>query len=697
MKQGYKKLFDIKYNNKIFTIFLAPDNRKAFLEKGEDGKYLYPTLEDFKVLNDIYNNHNPLVFNDIHDYFFKEKVRLVSGIMAVVVSGNIIADVLHNYQVEQVTDEYVTLVIDDSIKVASRTFSDVADLDKILGYKTVSKEQVFEAIDNNSNLGEEYKNIARNLVDKVLEVEPDFDLQIFYENIKDLEVVELTLEEEKTVLGENVAANYNSYYNRINLSSSATLGTIYHEFVHAMQSCCFALKDGSYIFRLNNNVGLNEAMNNKIVSKIIPKSTYYNEGIILDYLLSFTDYSIADYNKYGIDELVVRLQKEYPEVDFNYISNFVNAISDTENNLPYSLDLNECPDFLDEVFKLALASVNLDGNVYEPFVNFAKLLQNNQETFNVYLEKYNNHLQDFGYKDIITVNKLNDLVGEYDFYNYVAIYNHKPYLAYYVGDDGNRARVFLIRDGKMMESSVEVLKDDVYFIPNMDDYIKTNYLKYSSIYNTQEFWDNLITENNLIDRMKYEKVPVYWNGEFLGEEYLADLQVGIEKVDGKINFSLIKKSDPIEIGGTMLRWPLLDYLALYQLNGDKLELADVFNEAYLKYEEQKCDIFKDIILKDDKILVMPKCIMLVEDEIYTSIGYFDIILEDGMLSFPLLEFSQEFDSSINVKFGLYDVLYYYDLLDENERFYYFSMEELIDIVTKYINEYYLQISSNISR
>lgn len=48
MKKIYQRLFNITYNNKIFTIFLADNNRKTFLEL-KDNNFIYPTYEDFFI------------------------------------------------------------------------------------------------------------------------------------------------------------------------------------------------------------------------------------------------------------------------------------------------------------------------------------------------------------------------------------------------------------------------------------------------------------------------------------------------------------------------------------------------------------------------------------------------------------------------------------------------------------------------
>ena len=94
MNTTYKKLFDIKYHNKTFTIFIDDNHRRTFLEKNDLGEYIYPTLEDFKALNNIYNIHNPLIEYDLRKYFFKEKVRLTSGVLAITLLATTLGDAL---------------------------------------------------------------------------------------------------------------------------------------------------------------------------------------------------------------------------------------------------------------------------------------------------------------------------------------------------------------------------------------------------------------------------------------------------------------------------------------------------------------------------------------------------------------------------------------------------------------------------
>ena len=76
----YKYLFDINYNNKVFSIFLGDNNHKAFLEI-KNNKYYYPLYDDFLYLNKKFNEHNYVSFK-INKFNFKEKVMIKSTAVA---------------------------------------------------------------------------------------------------------------------------------------------------------------------------------------------------------------------------------------------------------------------------------------------------------------------------------------------------------------------------------------------------------------------------------------------------------------------------------------------------------------------------------------------------------------------------------------------------------------------------------------
>ena len=577
MNIEHRKLFDIKYNNKTFTLFMADNRRIFFLEKGSDGKYDYPLFEDFKALDAIYNINNPFIYYSNKGVFFKERVRITSGVLAFVLTVGTITGAygrMHEIIFNEDTNE-VKIVYNNDFYIG-KTFADTSYLDEVLGYKSVSKEQIFEAIDNNANLSEEYKVLARNLVNRYLEEVPNADLRIFYENIKTLKIVELDASESEAVLGENVAGNYNSLDNQINLKNDATAPVIYHELFHTTQSFCYKLGGRKIVYRSDNSDALNEAMNNKITSLIIKPYSYINEGLVLDYLLSFVNFSLEDYNKYGIDELISRIKSKYPEVNVDYIVSFTNAMMQTEITTGNDIVLAENTDFLDELFDIALASIDLNGNVYEPFVNFAKLLENNEDVIDRYLEKYNAYLRDLNYQDIITNGDLEEICNIYANCNRVAAYDGKSYLSSVVENKEN-TQVYIVR-GTNFELVDQVLSRS---ISNMPVYIKLNYLKYKSLYSTQEFWDKMIAENHLLDDYIYKTLSIYLNGELIAEDYLRAYDVGINKDEnGNITYNLVRKdsTDSLNYYTTI---DLLTYLTFYPIE-DKVELSYVFIDSYLR-------------------------------------------------------------------------------------------------------------------
>lgn len=127
----YQVLFTIEYKNKIFTIFNTTYNRKTFLELNAEGKYIYPTIEDFIELHNIYNRkrdelYEIKLFNNNKNTViaplkprtrvtFKEKVRdaargIVCSVLVVALTVGL-APSLFNL-------EFVLTKENDSIKIA---------------------------------------------------------------------------------------------------------------------------------------------------------------------------------------------------------------------------------------------------------------------------------------------------------------------------------------------------------------------------------------------------------------------------------------------------------------------------------------------------------------------------------------------------------------------------------------------------
>ncbi|MCH5167172.1 MAG: hypothetical protein J1F35_04680 [Erysipelotrichales bacterium] len=65
MKYTYKKIRKVKYNNKLFQIFIRDDNKLTFLKINNDNEelsYEYPTAQEFLHLNSLFNITNGIKF-----------------------------------------------------------------------------------------------------------------------------------------------------------------------------------------------------------------------------------------------------------------------------------------------------------------------------------------------------------------------------------------------------------------------------------------------------------------------------------------------------------------------------------------------------------------------------------------------------------------------------------------------------------
>ena len=688
----YRKLFDIKYNNKTFTLFLGKDKRIAFLEKRESGKYFYPTFEDFKVLNNIFNVHNPFIFYSSKKAFFKEKILLAGGILAVVMSVVPMFGIDAEYKVDE--EQGIVYVTPTNTNYEYKTFTNTADLDEILGYTSVSREEIMEAINNNPNLSEDYKILVRNLVNKYLEVVPNADLRIFYENIKTLKIIEVPEEKVQEVIEENAVGSYNSYENQISLKDEISLETIYHELAHVIESYCKILDNNVMLLRSSENRALNEAMNTKIVELLTSDSSYYYEKAVLNYLLSFVDYTLEDYNKYGIDELINRLKDKYPNIDYDDLTFRINVFSSWGKYLDAGMSLEADKSLLDELFNLALASINLDGYVYEPFINFVKLLNNNQELKDSYFEQYNNYLLSLNYTDIITLDELNEIGNKYqDFYD-VSYYQNELYLTNVYTDEHSNEIIQIVH-GNQIET-IDAVDAFPNVKSNINKAIRLNYLKYKDIYGTQDFWRKMFEENDLVCEHDYKKISIYLNGSFITEDYVNNLEVMISKDEfGNMVYNLAKKDNP-NTKEYLYKANLGDYVNFYNFD-DKLELSYVFNDYYLKQAISK-GAFPNVILTNKKIIFLTDYTLYVTDEDkYYPIDECYLINDNGKISIPQLDIEIDRELPSNNPINLLEVIKNIESSREDVFLYRYSKYMVNYWINKYLDSYILSEKTNLSR
>ena len=290
MTNIYKKLFNINYNNKTFTIFLDKYGRRTFLEVSNEGKYKYPTIDDFIYLHKIYNERNPFVsYYDIGDKLpvykpqkvtFKEGVLDLTKFISVVLAGVIGFNSFVSFELRKNNDKDVLEVKPTYI---NNCFDDAKTLDSYLGIDNVSEEDLIEVINNNPNLDDMYKEKAIMLAQHIKKEHPNTDNRIFYDNMKSIEVYDLENNDEN----KNIAGLYNSYLNIIKVKKQNILKessnqysdsfedeVILHEFAHAYHCWANNTQNQGYIYR-SEKIGysLDEAMTNKVIEGLFIYST----------------------------------------------------------------------------------------------------------------------------------------------------------------------------------------------------------------------------------------------------------------------------------------------------------------------------------------------------------------------------------------------------------------------------------------
>lgn len=412
-KMVYQTLFDIRFNNKFFTVFIDKFNRRTFLEIDKSGKYIYPTLEDFTMLHRIYNERNIFVmyaskyydsiYNKIPDHpnarkmTFKEYVRITTGatacVLAGILIGNSLSSVLFGRQLELVREENNLIVTANYVSEA--LIDNPNELDNILDYKSISKEDVINVINSNENLNDYYKNGIITFLEHIVSKYPNTDMRIFYENMKSL-----TINEVESDLLPYAAGQYNVIENKITISKDYFLNdeVLYHELAHAYHN----LHIGGMMpkYRVETfGYSLEEAMTNKMIEGLVEDPYSYNkEGRVLDYLSSCVQFDYYDYENYGVSKLIELLKTKYPEVDINYIITSLDSMHDTEANTGEFMTLEENKYLLDEIFNICIHNIDINDrtmDVYQPFRDFLKSFNCDkyEELISDYLSKYNDILK----------------------------------------------------------------------------------------------------------------------------------------------------------------------------------------------------------------------------------------------------------------------------------------------------------------
>lgn len=386
MNNQFKKLFDISYKEKTFTIFVDENHRYTFLEKNKKGKYIYPTIEDFISLNKIYNVHNPFVLQSSKKYTFKEKVKVGALLLSLSVlttycgANNTIEnkekarieeninnamDTMKNMQ-EEVIDEnfsgesWEVFVGEEEVNVKKETsnsqqyipISSLSDLDTILPFSTVSLEDINKAIETNNKLDKNFKNLSYNLAASIYETYPNADLRIYYANLLTLETEKMSKEEYKEMFQDYSGATYRPLENKIYYMEGSNIETLVHELSHTTYSIIVYANNQIYCHKSSSYHALNEIMNNQIADLVTSSTSYSYLETFVNYLYTFVEFDFNRYIDEGPNYILNNIKEKYPNIDVSYINDSLNAMKDSDIKLGKKITIEECPDLLEELFSV---------------------------------------------------------------------------------------------------------------------------------------------------------------------------------------------------------------------------------------------------------------------------------------------------------------------------------------------------------
>lgn len=563
------------------------------------------------------------------------------------------------------------------------------ELDKILGYETVLDNEIRNAIINNENLPEEYKEAALELLEEELRNHPNSDLRIFYENIKDMMLEEIEPKEFKK-LYPGIAGFYDFMTNTIHTTTDATRETKLHELRHSFDHFKIRVNGRNYIVTTAKGDFLDEAMTNKQISELTKVNTYRIEGRILEYFMTFTNYTYEDYQKTGINTLIEKLKEKYPEVKVNDLIRELDKMCDSDKKNITTTYLSEKREVLYELFKICLAEIKncTEETKYNPFIEFSKLLvdEGNTDLLMEYLSLYNEELITLGYKPI-NKEELHTIYKPYQDCIYLA---YQPGVIIPIKVEDNK--------GINLDTKKEIDYREFQYveIPYLEYMIKSCALKYPNEVGTPRFWIHLNEEYHLISPVLYELIPIYYNNTLITYNYISNLTLKISVDDiGNISYALFNSKNELlfQIGELNIEnisvIPLKEYMDLY-IDKNRLDLEDILNDNYLLEAFKRKSIrynfdYKDgqFVIRDNYFIVfsenpskryyMKHCAIITTEE-----NNLMLVMGDGY------EIPLESKTDEGVYFDLKTVLKSLGIFNEEQIEYCYSKEKLKNLCEIYI-------------
>lgn len=600
-----RRLFSIEYNNKKFMIFIDENDRRTFLEINNQGKYEYPMLEDFLTLHKIFNNKNPFICYNIQKFTFKECVKAtkngIVSLLTVITILNSMPTALAVSNIEVKENSIVITENDIDLSWKKQLLASYITLDEYLKDTNLTKELILETIDNNNDLPENIKEIARKQFIEFYEEHPNANYGKFYLNIKTLKCQILAPDEYRKIAAPGSAAYYSIYDNIICLQTDYEEAIVRHELSHTYQCLFFNNKKDTFIDISNyKNIALNEGITDIMAKDEKNGGSYGISSGVAKILISISDFTFEEYMQHGVDYLIEKCEKIYPDIDFNYISKTLDTLKNAR--IYQNIKIEKDPiEMYDELFKLVLKRISLK-NGYEPFIRFLNCLTEvkDKSIIDEYLKKYTKELEKIGYFNTKQGQKIRENIKLYGQFNYI------------VYSPGNE---FDISVGIMNKNnySMQIINDDgtVTDIENSRSLRLDNISKIKILISGDNIRDNIINYLKDINYKNYiyESISIAINKKLLTTTMIGNLRIQIGfTTNNDLGFIISDKNGEIiyKTAENLINLSspkiLTYYLSIYNNGHYKaVELSEVLNENYLKEVQNKQQLFENIEIIDGKI------------------------------------------------------------------------------------------------
>ena len=387
----FHKLFPIEYNHKYFMLFYDENRRYTFLEMKKDGTLDYPEYDDFLELHEKFNNY-PYDIKYHKKSSIPEKVKWKGILLTVIAAGGIIIG----------ETELILRPNFRSLEIVSKSLKQeiVLNRDELSDYffETVTRDDVVNAIDQNQHIPDFYKEIAKEILDTNIQLDPELDLRIFYENMKDLRVRIVPKKDIQYHIEKDTAAWFDSTTCEICIKEeyAEDIPVIAHEFTHAMHDLIMVYDDQVLKISEYYGISLEEAMTNLIISNRYGfHGSYYMQQKMLNYFINSTkNFNYTVYNKKGINGLIDELKDLYPDVDVDYIITYLDTLTKCHTQDIKVVENYNYLDLYSELLKIAESNINQD-ETYQSFILFSNLVGKNcdDDTMKMFFDEYDEVLR----------------------------------------------------------------------------------------------------------------------------------------------------------------------------------------------------------------------------------------------------------------------------------------------------------------